>query len=397
MRNLLPRIHYIIPLILVFYLPQSIKAQCSCSLGATPDSIVQSQYFDSITSVNTSVVFNQFDPSIGMLTCFKLTSNVTTVLNFDLTNKEGFMDRYEFESFRRSRFTGPNGFSKSVNSPAKNYGPYDLEAYDPVGTDDEVHVGPDTVFNNKRDSSYHSGGGGYLGTGTVTFDYLNTSTTTLLDGSSNYDLFVRGYTRMNVKLVYYYCPASLLATNIRNFVALKANGNVNLSWMVDNEENGNTYDVLLSYDGQQYASISTQTASHQMGNSTKYLHSFTPGQAGSGKVYLRIRKTDASGKLSYSSIRTINLDKNSPAGFIVYPNPVVNRVAFQFDSNLSGNYRVEFSNQVGQVVHAESFQLKNQNYIQFNLKNSTAPGIYYIRIRDDKNTETYTGKVMIKR
>src|SRR5262249_14158428 len=156
----------------------------------TPDSVVQVLNFDSITSVNTTITFSRFNPSIGTLQCFRLSSVITTVLDFDLYNKEAFPDTYLFESFRRSRFAGPDGFSQNNTSPTKEYGPFDLEGFDPFGTLDEIHIGPDTVFNGLYTEKYYGGGGNYIGAGNVNFDYLNTSTTTLLDGSSNYDLFV---------------------------------------------------------------------------------------------------------------------------------------------------------------------------------------------------------------
>src|SRR5688572_23726904 len=84
-------------------IPQKGIGQCSCEGGATPDSVVQVLNFDSITSVNTTITFARFNPTIGTLQCFKLSSRITTVLEFDIYNKENFPDTYLFESFRRSR------------------------------------------------------------------------------------------------------------------------------------------------------------------------------------------------------------------------------------------------------------------------------------------------------
>ncbi len=237
--------HYLtlMAFLLAVNIPLATKAQCLCEGGVAPDSVVQDRYYDSITSITSAITFDRFNPAIGVLTCAQLSSYVTTVLNFDLMNKEAFTEVYELESFRRSRFTGPYSFNSNSTSPFKSYGPYTLGPIDPGGTADEVHVGPDTVFNNKYSVNNFVGGGDYIGSGTVSFDYLNTSTTSLIDGSSNHDLVVRGYTRLSAKLVYFWCPSAVLSTNIKNFTAVKSNKNIDLAWIVSNNQTSQTYEI----------------------------------------------------------------------------------------------------------------------------------------------------------
>ena len=398
MKQNLHKVTFVISfIILTTYLPGTIKAQCLCSEGATPDSVVQNLYFDSITAINTSVVFSQFDPTIGTLQCFNLSSTVTTVLTFDLFNKENFMDTYLFESFRRSRFSGPSGFSSSVLSPVKEYGPYDLDPVDPVGTTDEVHVGPDTVFNGQYTSTYYTGSGAYIGTGNVTFDYLNTSTTTLLDGSSNYDLFVRGYTRLNARLVYYWCPTEILASNIKNFTAIKKNNSVQLQWQVENEESTNRYEILASKDGHAFTAIGrTATATPAEGVVAAYDYQYALNQSARGKLFFRIKQTNAAGKVSFSPIRIINMDDQAIGSVGIYPNPVVRNISLQFDRELKGNYKVEIVNKLGQVVFSRFMQLNNQSNIGLQLTNPPANGIYYVRVKSTETNQLFTNKLLVQ-
>jgi Secretion system C-terminal sorting domain len=396
MKQFIHKSAFAICLLVANHLPQKSTAQCLCEGGLIPDSVVQAQYFDSITSINTSINFAQFTASVGTLSCMKLSSVVTTVLNFDLFNKEAFPDTYLFESFRRSRFSGPTSFTTTVSSPTVEYGPYDLAGIDPMSSLDEVHVGPDTVFNAEYNEKYHAGAAAYIGSGNVTFDYLNTSTTTLLDGSSNYDLFVRGYTRLNVQLVYYYCPAAILASNIKNFSAVKKDKSIQLNWLVDNEEATNTYEILISKDGRVYTSIG-RAANGQIseGNIAAYTHQVGVSQV-TGKLYFRIKQTNVTGKALFSPIRIVSLDENGGGTFGIYPNPVVRNVTLQFDRELKGNYKVEMVNLLGQSVYSRIMYLNGQPVIQVQLDNQPAPGVYYVRVKSTETGQLFTNKLVIQ-
>ena len=394
-RNLLNTL-WLTALLVAITIPITTRAQCLCDGGVAPDSVVQTQIFDSITAITSTISFNKFSPSIGVLTCIKLSSYVTTVLTFDLFNKENFPEVYELESFRRSRFAGPYGFTSTSTSPTKTYGPYSLGPLDAVGTADEVHVGPDTVFNNKYSENNFAGGGDYLGTGTVDFDYLNTSTTSLIDGSSNHDLIVRGYTRMNARMVYYWCPNMVLSTNIKNFAAVKSNKNVNLSWLVGNDLTSNIYEIQISKNSREFYGIgSTKANVASSGASAKYTYQFNPDQSVTGQLYFRIKQTDANGKVSYSAIKTLNMDRMGASAFSAYPNPASNKVSLQFDANLNGDYKVDVTNQVGQIMISRPMKLQNTSLIQLNLGSVKAPGMYYVRVKDAKTGQIFTNKIMV--
>jgi hypothetical protein len=378
-------------------IPKKGIGQCLCDAGVIPDSVVQVLNFDSITQANTNIIFNRFDPNIGTLQCFRLAAQITTVIGFDLQNNEGFPDTYLFESFRRSRFSGPGGFVMQNTSPIEEYGPYDLAASDPVGTDDEVSMGPDTIFNGLYRESYGTGSGSYLGAGTVTFDYLNTSTTTLLDGSSNYELEVYGYTRMNVRLVYYWCPSILLSTNIKSFSAVKDNNRVNLSWLVENEEANNNYELQMSRNGRQFHAIGKLKAGQSPEASASYQYEYLPDQAVNGKMYFRVKQVDGAGKATYSAVRFIDASQQpKPNKVTTYPNPVAKgKVSMQFGKLLNGNYKVELISLTGQVVYQQFHRMNNTNSIYFDIPGTPA-GIYYLRASNTQGNETFTTKLTVQ-
>jgi hypothetical protein len=56
---------------------QSLAQPCSCPGGDPIDSVVQFQTISGILPFNNTLTFNQFDPSIGALTCVNMRSYST--------------------------------------------------------------------------------------------------------------------------------------------------------------------------------------------------------------------------------------------------------------------------------------------------------------------------------
>jgi hypothetical protein len=380
--------------IAVNFLPKAVGAQCTCNGGLAPDTITQTQTLDPITAINTPIVFNQFNPSVGTLNCFKLSSYVTTIIEIDLANKESFDVTYLLESFRRSIFTGPNGFVSNSSSPTKQYGPYNLKASDGAATNlDEVKIGPDTAFKNYYQERLYGGSPGYTGAGTVTFNYLNTSTNTLLLGSGNYDLQVRSNSRLNVRLQYYYCPNEVLSSNIQQFTVAKKEGNIALSWQAQNASNIKEFVIETSTDGKAF-----KATAHVEGNSqANALYNQQIKATSGGKyMYVRLRQTDSQGKHSYTAIRIVALDEKAGTGIFTYPNPAVNGITVSFDRLATGTYRADLVSLSGQVLFSQTHQLKNANTLPVNWVCKPVNGLYLLKITNEQTSEQKVVRVNIQ-
>lgn len=398
MKNFLHTLPYFLIFFLLIGFQPKIFGQCSCPNGDPLGTVVHTQVFDSVTAINTTIDYPKFDPSIGTLACLQLASTVTTVGNFHLYNFESHPETYRLESFRRSQFSGPGGFFSSSNSPITIYGPYDLEAADPILTNDEVEIGPDTMFSSKyTQTNLTSGLSNYMGVGNVSFNYLNTSTTTLLDGSSNMDFVVRAYTRLTASLTYFWCPSTILATNIRNFSAFRKDDFVLLKWFTENKIPGTNYEIEYSSDGNNFSNIGEIDPKDINGTTTQHEFRYSADGSATGKMYFRIKQRDAQGKVTYSPIRIVNMNENVAAGFIIYPNPVSSKVSMQFDRSLSGNYVVEVTNLAGQIMYNRGIKLNNNNNVQFEMSNPPPSGMYYLKITDTKTRLSFSNKLIIRR
>lgn len=379
---------------LLAYLPNKSLSQCSCSGGTTPDSIVQNQLLDPVSAVITSIKFQKFDPAIGTLNCFKLSSRVTTILNIDLFNKENFAVDYLLESFRRSNFIGPGGFFSNLSSPPKTYGPYNLKGFDGAVSDsDEVHIGPDTVFSDVYQEKISTSTAAYTGSGTFDMNYLNTSTNTLLLGSSNYDLQVRSNTKLDVTLKYYYCPNAILASNIKNFSAAKKDGLIALNWLATNAQTIKGFIIEMSSDGKTFTAIAQLTGNRQ--DNDAYTFEYIPEKT-TKNVYFRIKQTDDKGKSEYSAIRVVSMNTNAPMSISTYPNPATNGVTVNFDRIINGSYQAELVNMAGQVVYNMQSKVVNSNVLPLVWSKKPNSGLYVVRVTNKATSEQQVIRLTIQ-
>jgi len=388
------KLYIIIYGVLLAFIPQQKTfAQCTCADGSTPDSLAYEQYLDSIIATNTTISFPQFDPLMGTLRCIKLSDTVTTVVSYNLKNDLATVEDYIFETFRRSQFTGPGGFFTSMTSPPEDYGPYTLQPKDSVG--DNVDIGPDTVFNKRYHEQYAGADPAFYGTGTVNFNYLTTSTFTILTGSDNAIFKLRAYTRLDVKLVYYWCPFAVLATHITDFNASLKDNNIFIRWQVNNPLPADKYEIEMSNDGRIFKNLGVGSTTISA-SVAKYNFLYDVNQNFTGKLFFRIKQTNYSGKVSYSEIKTVAITKNpATTTYSLYPNPSVTGVNIQFPKNTGGNYNVELISSTGQSIFQKRYSLNQNSSINIEWSLKPQPGIYYLKVKDLKSNLEETARLQI--
>ncbi len=370
---------------ITFTTPHLLFSQCTCANGDTPDSLIYHRYYDSIIATNTAINFPQFNDTIGVLSCIRMSDTVTTVVNYNLENNLNSTEDYNFETYRRSQFTGPASFFSSVLSPAKTYGPFTLASYDPSGSDDKVDVGPDTVFNKNHYTKYAAANSAYYGYDSVTFNYLTTSTFTILTGSDNAIIKLRAYTRLDVELIYYWCPFSVLETHLSGFSALMKDNKVLVRWSVNDPRETDKYEIEMSTDGKVFSNLG-QGTSDISGNLTRYTFVYSPAKNYYGNLFFRIKQTDYEGKLLYSEIRSLYVknhdNKENKNTYSLYPNPTISGINLQFVKITGGNYEVELYNSIGQSNFLKKYSLTKSGSINIEWPQKPAPGIYYLKVRD---------------
>jgi len=339
----------------------------------------------------------KFSPASGTLVCVNAKILLTSVLRMKLENNDVRTIDYTVNYNRNDTFAGP-GISPAVTgSRLKSYGPYRLGPDDGIpfnaGGADNTSIGPDTVYNKVLYQGTTSDVANYLGTGTVNFQYKSVVNTFAL-GSDYWTLTVNSQNKVDFTLTYSYCNNSVLKLNLKSFQAiLKDKENVLLSWTTLNENKNNSYEIELSENGSPFRTIGTTPAEPADGVAAEYNYQYHIDQPVGGKLYFRIKQLN--GKATeYSDVRIINMSADAYPGVRIFPNPVVRNINLEFDRPLTGDFKIELSNQIGQTVYSTSMKLNNSSALQVQVNNPPPPGIYYLRAMEAGSGKIYSGKLL---
>lgn len=366
------------------------SAQCPCTNGEAPDSIVHTFTLPPTSNFSSPITFPRFDPSTGTLNCISLDATITAVANLGIRNRDSIANDYQFLYTQSISVSGPGGLF--VNSTASNnYGPATLQPYGNLG--DSIHWGPDTPFHKKYLTRTISNVSPYMGTGNVTLNFNNTGSTLLLQGSNNYQSTITTFAWGEFRLVYYWCHASVLASGLRGFSATKKDNTVVLHWTYENEPASNVYEVQVSRDGHVFSPIATRNGSTGTSGIIKYEHQY-PVAGDEGKLYFRIKATRPTGAIQYSPIRLLQFE--GPGSYTISPNPVRKYASIAFTRPQNGDFGVEIINAVGQSVYRKVHTLANETLIEVSLPQQQTPGLYYLRINNLKTKEQFIQKILLQ-
>ncbi|MBC8033081.1 MAG: choice-of-anchor E domain-containing protein, partial [Chitinophagaceae bacterium] len=336
------------------FIVQTGYSQCNCPGGdpATPVA-----YQDSIPPTSSSSIsfkFPKFDPSIGTLTCAKLDYRVSSrsrigVRNTDTTARI----RYRF------RLTIANTISGAGVSADEAFdtffGPDSLGKYGAI--DDSTTYGPLQVVNWIGSTNVGSLAS-YLGTGLAFMSHTQSGGFISTQGGLNYNSQITTFTTGVYVLTYYWCPAGVLARNIRDFNAKLKNENVQIEWASDNQVGNILYEVQVSSDGVNYKTVYTQPSQAAGGNSNAYQFLYNIPSGAGENLYVRIKQTEPNGKVTYSSINRVGLDKLKLSGNTVgvFPNPAINKVSLQFDAEMNGDFGIDIISITGQKMYTKDIK-----------------------------------------
>ena len=322
---------------------------------------------------------------------------LTSILRMRLENDEAFNIDYTIKYQRKDTFTGPGVVPDVVGSKNKNYGPYSLDGSDgdPFAGPDFVSVGPDTIYNLKLYEATTTDVVPYLGTDSVDFTYKS-AVSTFAIGSDVYALAVTSTNRVDFVINYNFCEMGLLALNIKDFQASLADNNLSVSWKTENELKNNNYEIEISENGKNFHAVGSKRATVADGASAEYDYKYHLDKSPAGKLYVRIKQV-AGSTTKYSQIKALFAETNALPALNIYPNPVVRNINLQFDEPLSGDYSIELSNQVGQVVFQQKVRLSNSMKFEVTVDNPPPPGIYYLRARQMGSPKVYSGKLLFRR
>ena len=167
---------------------------------------------------------------------------------------------------------------------------------------------------------------------------------------------------------------------LASFDAERWENAVRLTWLTAAEENVSHFEVQRSLDGRNWKTLASLNAKGWSDTQTSYGfvdHENLPA----GMVYYRLRMVDLDQTFAYSKIRSIDLGGGSE--FLVYPNPVRERLVLQGSAGFS---RYRLVNALGQTLLARDLDQHGTTHLDLA---DLAEGVYVLQlIRDDGSQET---------
>jgi hypothetical protein len=167
-----------------------------------------------------------------------------------------------------------------------------------------------------------------------------------------------------------------------NFSALKNNGKIYLTWIVDRDDNGAKFEVEKSLNGINFLAIgNVQYWSNNPANTYGFIDEANNNQS----IYYRIKQLDKEGKYVYSKIILVRNEHS--VKFEFSPNPVTENLNISIVCSKIQNASISIINTAGSIVKQKQVTLlRGTNYFTFDLFNIVS-GNYFIKITSDEISE----------
>jgi hypothetical protein len=387
--------------ITVLLLMVVLKSAAQCPHGYVPSGVA----FDTTINFSSGRVFAElkfpkFDPQIGMVTCARLTMEMSaTMENLSFENRDfGISNTATADFTRKDTLSGPGLSSPLLNSESQTYGPYTLGPRDMTNNSgpDYIQVGPEPIFTqsvstiitNVADLAVFYGPVG----DSLVYNYsADSKTQTSVTGNWFGGAETSG--SVTYRLEYCYCPIEILPVNAYDFKAIKiSNDKVELSWNGAVDPAIYYYEVEYSIDGRNFTSAGIVEKQVAGSASITYNYLFTKNDFNE-TYYFRIKQKFPNGKTLLTDTKSIRFEELNITGFSLYPNPSNGIIGIKFDKNITGKILVVITNPQGQIFYNRQIEISDNNYRQVTVLQR---GMYWIKITDVAGQRSYVNQLFIK-
>ncbi|PVD49844.1 hypothetical protein DC498_23070 [Terrimonas sp.] len=400
---------YIIIVYALLNFNKSVNAQCATG---SPQTVTYNVGGPPATQHETYYL-PQFNPSMGTLIGaeFNLTTDGFTMLQ--LINADDFANNFTRIVFQRTdEITLPGigtdeVYDGTVNFPDALVGPsYNPSLLPPWEINsDYTNIWGGSAFLPPAGTTYNttipaSAFSSYIGGGMTAVIYdIYPQFTYRSVGSHVGSNVITMATNVSMSITYTYCTNSVLPSGKLEFFAKASeNSSIALSWTKENEENNILYGVEMSANGVDFTTIGSMQSKKPENPATvvKYMFDHERPAGVTGKLYFRVKQTDAAGKVKYTAIKWVDANNELQTNLSLFPNPATNGVTLQFRTPRQNNIQVQLINSTGQVVQTSRLNLNgtSQGALQFNSR--YASGVYFLKIIDVKTKEQQVSRLIIK-
>ena len=171
-----------------------------------------------------------------------------------------------------------------------------------------------------------------------------------------------------------FVPFVPLPVKFISFTVIYTNHSALIQWSTAEELNAKDFTIEKSIDGLNWIDYAVIKAVGNTNNESDY--SYSDKNINSSVQYYRIKETDFTGQITYTSIKSIKTNDASTLNIII-SSMGSNKVLIQFSSEIKGQVQIQYISLAGQVL---TKQILNNPLGQQIISNSSLHGNYFISV-----------------
>jgi len=169
----------------------------------------------------------------------------------------------------------------------------------------------------------------------------------------------------------------VLPVELLNWTISRKGQNMLLTWSAPGDDQGSSYEIDYSTDGQSWSALSQIPGSN---GETINWYSYLAKGPFREKNFFRIRHTTAAGLASYSPVKEIDADDAGNMGFFVGPNPVQNSLMIR-PENGDTRFYLQLFDMTGKKVWQANSSVNGQYAVE-----RLGPGVYILILTQTDGT-----------
>ena len=177
------------------------------------------------------------------------------------------------------------------------------------------------------------------------------------------------------------CPAGgPLPLHLTSFESILNNdGGYSLSWKTENEINTSFFEILASYDGQNWWPVDSIPAKNYSGTN---LYSFTSNTTVKGILYVKLKMIDKDGRFTFSPVTVLKSKLKNIQLVSTGSNPAISSLNYVVYASKPTTANFSILDAAGRKLKTEKINLaENNNSISIDIAD-LIPGIYFVHITD---------------
>lgn len=222
-------------------------------------------------------------------------------------------------------------------------------------------------------------------TGTTTPNILGTVTATPLTIGNQYLLMVDGFSGDACDWAISNWVAVTLPVELSEFYGITLTEHNALRWETASEVDNDYFNVLRSYDGENFEVIG-EVDGVGFSQEVNY-YQFDDTDIRSGIVYYKLEQVDLNGHKEQSNIIALDRKSNRTGLIAAYPNPTTNKVTTEVNGANGRNGTISVTYMDGTLIDRKEVYTTGIEKYQFDLSNFEA-GMYFVRYQDSDTDQT---------